>query len=175
MVVIAIKFQGWIVAVVVQSSSCVWLFVTVWTAAHKASQSSIIFQSLLKLMFIDLVMLSISSSAIPFTFCLQSLPASGSFPRSQLFASGGHSIGASASALVLPRRIQDWLPLRWTGLISLRSKGPSGVFFCTTVPERQFFGLCLLYGPALTPVRDYWKDNSLDYTDFCWQSDVFAF
>ena len=118
---------------------------------------------------------TLSSSVTLYSFCLQSLPASGSFPRSQLFASGGHSIGASASAPVLPRRIQDWLPLRWTGLISLRSKGPSGVFFCTTVPERQFFGLCLLYGPALTPVRDYWKDNSLDYTDFCWQSDVFAF
>ena len=120
MVVIAIKFQGWIVAVVVQSSSCVWLFVTVWTAAHKASQSSIIFQSLLKLMFIDLVMLSISSSAIPFTFCLQSLPASGSFPVSYLFASGGQSIGASVS--VLPMNIQGWFPFRidWFDLIAVQ-------------------------------------------------------
>ena len=69
-----------------------------------------------------------------------SLPASGSFPMSQLFASGGQSIGVSASALVLPVNIQDWPPLGWTGWISLLSKGLSRVFSNTTVQKHQFFG-----------------------------------
>ena len=66
---------------------------------------------------------TISSSVIPFSSCLQSFPASGSFPRSQLFVSGGQSIGASASASVLPVNIQSWFPLGQTGLVSLQSKG----------------------------------------------------
>ena len=66
---------------------------------------------------------AISSSVIPFSSCPQSLPASGSFPMSQLFASGGQSIGVSASASVLPMNTQDWSPLGWTGWISLQSKG----------------------------------------------------
>ena len=66
---------------------------------------------------------AISSSVIPFSSCPQSLPASGSFPMSQLFASGGRSIGVSASASVLPMNTQDWSPLGWTGWISLQSKG----------------------------------------------------
>ena len=73
-----------------------------------------------------------SSSVVPFSSCLQSFPASGSFPMSQLFASGGQSIGASASALVLPVNIKDWFPLGLTALISLLSKGLSRVFFRTT-------------------------------------------
>ena len=83
---------------------------------------------------------TISSSVIPFSSSLQSFPASGSFPMSQLFASGGQSIGASASALVLPMTIQDWFPLGWTGWISLQSKGLSRVFSNTTVQKHQFFG-----------------------------------
>ena len=82
---------------------------------------------------------TISSSVIPFSSCLQSFPASGSFPMSQLFASGGQSIGASASAPVLPMNIQDWFPLGWTGCISLQSKGLSRVFSNTTVQKHQFF------------------------------------
>ena len=74
----------------------------------------------------------ISSSVIPF-YCLQSFPASGSFPMSQLFAWGGQSIGVSASASVLPMNTQDWSPLVWTGWISLKSKGLSRVFANTTV------------------------------------------
>ena len=74
---------------------------------------------------------TISSSVIPFSSCLQSLPASGSFPVSQFFSSGSQSIGASAS--VLPMSIQDWFPLRLTGLISSQSKGLSKVFSNTTV------------------------------------------
>ena len=81
--------------------------------------------------------LTISSSATLFSFCLQSFPASGYFPLSQLFASGGQSIGASTSASVLPMNIQDWLPL---GLTALISKGLSRVFSSTTIGKHQFFG-----------------------------------
>ena len=80
-----------------------------------------------------------SSSVIPFS-CLQSFPASGSFPMSQFFPSGGQSIGASASASVLPMNIQDWFPLGLTSLISLLSKGLSRVFSNTIVQNHQFFG-----------------------------------
>ena len=83
----------------------------------------------------------ISSSVIPFSSCLQSFPASGSFLISRLFTSGGQSIGASASASVLPVNIQeDWFPLGLTGWISLQSKGFSRVFSNTTVQKHQFFG-----------------------------------
>ena len=80
---------------------------------------------------------TISSSVVPFFSCLQSFPASASFPMSWLFASGGQSIGASAS--VLPKNIQDWFPVGWTGWISLKSKGLSRVFSNTTVQKHQFF------------------------------------
>ena len=86
---------------------------------------------------------TISSSVIPFSSCLQSFPASGSFLVSQLFASGGQSIGASASASVLPMNIQGWFPLGLTGWISLFSKGLSRVFSNTTVQKHQFFGIQL--------------------------------
>ena len=83
---------------------------------------------------------TISSSVIPFSSCLQSFSASGSFPVSQFFASGDQSIGVSPSASVPPMNIQDWFPLGWTGLISLQSKGLSRVFSNTTVQKHQFFG-----------------------------------
>ena len=83
---------------------------------------------------------AISSSVIPFSSCPQSLPASGSFPMSQLFAGGGQSIGASASASVLPMSIQYWSPLGWTGWISLQAKGLSRVFSNTAVQKHWFFG-----------------------------------
>ena len=75
----------------------------------------------------------------PFSSCPQSLPASGSFPMSQLFASGGQSIGVSASTSFSPMNTQDWSPLGWTGWISLQSKGLSRVFSNTTVQKHQFF------------------------------------
>ena len=119
--------------------------------------------------------LTILSSASPFSFCLQSFPASGSFPVNRLFTSGGQRIGASASASVLPMSVQGWFPLKLTDLISLLSKGLS-----ESSPAPQFeniysLALCLLYGPALTTIRDYWEDHNLDYMDLSWQSDVFAF
>ena len=83
---------------------------------------------------------TISFSAIPFSSCLQSFPASGSFPMSQLFPSGGQSIGVSASSSVLPMNSQDWFPLGLTALISLQSKRLSRVFSNTTVQKHQFFG-----------------------------------
>ena len=84
--------------------------------------------------------LTISPSVIPFSSCLQSSPTPGSFPVSQLFASGGQSIGISALTSFLPMNTQDWSPLGWTGWISLQSKGLSRVFSNTTVQKHQFFG-----------------------------------
>ena len=82
---------------------------------------------------------TISSCVVPFSSCLQSFQASGSFQMSQFFASGGQNIGISASASVLPMNIRDWFPLGWTGWISLLSKGLSRVFSNTTVQKHQFF------------------------------------
>ena len=83
---------------------------------------------------------TISPSVIHFSSCLQSFPASGSFPVNQCFALGGRSIGVSASTSVLPVNTQDWFPLGWTGWISLQSKGLSRVFSNTTVQKHHFFG-----------------------------------
>ena len=83
---------------------------------------------------------AISSSVVPFSYCPQSLPASQSFPMSQLFAWGGQSTGVSALASFLPRKSQGWSPSEWTGWLSLQSKGLSGVFSNTTVQKHQFFG-----------------------------------
>ena len=124
----------------VQLLSHVWLFVTPWTAAHQASKSISNSWSLLKLMFIKLMRPSNHlSSIVLFSSCLQSFPASGSFPVSQFFASGGQSIEASTLASVLPMNIQDWFPLGLTGLISSQSKGLSKVFSNTRVQKHQFF------------------------------------
>ena len=102
---------------------------------------------------------TISSSVVPFSSHFQSFPASGSFPMSQFFASGGQSIGVSASASVLPKNIQDWFPLGWNGWISLQSKGLSRAFSNTTVQKHQFFS-ALLY--LQSNIHDYWKNHSFD-------------
>ena len=102
-----------------------------------------------------------SYSVVPFS-CPQSFPASGSFPMSQLFTSGGQSIGASASTSVLPMNIQDWFPLGLTGVISLLSKGLSRVFSNTTVQSINSSALSLLHSPTLTSICDYMKNHSLD-------------
>ena len=112
---------------------------------------------------------TISSSVFPFSR-LQSFPASGSFLMSQLFASGGQSIGASALASVLPMNIQGWFHLGLTGWISLLSKGLSRVFSDTTVQKHQFFS-----------TQFSWWSNShictwlLEKPNLCWQSNVSAF
>ena len=95
---------------------------------------------------------TISSSVAPFSSLLQSFPASGSFPMSQFFASGGQSSGASASATVLPMNIQGWFPVGWTRLISLLFKGLSRIFSNTIVRRINSSALCLLYGPTLTSI-----------------------
>ena len=109
---------------------------------------------------------TISSSIVPFSSCLQSFPASRSFQMSQLFVSGGQSIGVSTSASILPMNIQDWFPLGWTGLISLQSKELSWVFSNTTVQKHQFFGAQLSYSPAysltVTSIHDHWKNQKFD-------------
>ena len=126
--------------IVVQSLSCVQLFVILWIATLQAPLSSTLSWSLLRCVSIESVMLS--NYLFPccrFSFYLQSFPTSRSFPVSQLFASGGRSIGTSASASVLSVNIQDWFPLVLTDLIFLLSKGFSRVFSSTTIQKHQFF------------------------------------
>ena len=117
--------------------------------------------------------LTILRSAIPFSFCLQSFPASGSLPMSQFFASGGQSIGASAS--VFPVNIQEWFPLRLTGLISLQSKGLLIVFCSKTVWKYQFFGSqpCLWSNSHICT----WllEKPQIGLYGLCWQSDTSIF
>ena len=120
--------------------SRVRLSVTPQTAAHQASLSFTISQNSLKLMSIDSVMQSNNLILIPSSSCLQSFPASRSFPISRLFTSVGQSIGTSASASVLPMNIQGWFLLGLTGLISFQSKRLSRVFSNNTVQKHQFLG-----------------------------------
>ena len=105
---------------------------------------------------------AISSSLIPFSSCPQSLPASESFPMSQLFAWGGKSIGVSASASVLPMNTQDWFPLVWTGWISLQSKALSRVFAAWQLKSINSSALSFLHSPTLTSIHDQWKNHILD-------------
>ena len=128
--------------VVVQSLSHVRLFATRWTTARQASLSSTISWSLLKFMYIELVMLSnCLILSCPHLLLPSIFPVSGSFPLGHLFASGGQSFGASAIASVLPMSIQGWFPLGLTGLIFLLSKGVSRVFSSTAIRKHPFFGV----------------------------------
>ena len=110
---------------------------------------------------------TISSSVIPFS-CLQSFPASGSFPMSQVFASGGQSIGVLASTSVLPMNTQDWSPLGWTGWISLQKrdkKMPRDSQESSSAPQFKSINssvLSFLYRPILTSIHDHWKNHSID-------------
>ena len=118
---------------------------------------------------------TMSSSVIPFSSHFQSFPIPGSFQMSQLFASGGQNIGASASTSVLPMNTQDWPPLGWTGWISLQSKGLSRVFSNTTVQKHQFFG-AQLSSQSNSHIHTWLLENySLDWMDLCWQSNVSTF
>ena len=125
----------------VQWLSRVRLFVTPWTAAHRPPHpwlTLVVYSNSCPLS--QWCHTTISSSVIPFSSCPQSFPASGSFQMSQFFATGGQSIGISASASVLPMNMQDWFPLGWTGWISLLSKGLSRILSNNTVQKHQFFG-----------------------------------
>ena len=148
-----------------------------WTAAWQASLTISNSWSSPKLMSIELVMPSSHLIlCVPFSSCPQSLPASESFPMSQLFPSGGQSTGVSASASVLPMNTQDWSPLGWTGWISLQSKGLPSLLQhhsskASILQHSAFFIVQLSH--AYT--TDYWKNHSLDYMDLYWQSNVSAF
>ena len=131
---IALQFSS------VQLLSCVRLFATPWTAARPPCPSptpGVYPNSCPSSQWFHP---AISSSVIPFSSCPQSLPASESFPMSQLFAWGGQRTGVSALASFLPKKSQGWSPIEWTGWISLQSKGLSRVFSNTTVQKHQFFG-----------------------------------
>ena len=132
-----------------------------WIAAHQASLSITNFRSSPKLMS-QWYHPTISSSVVPFSSCPQSFPASGSFQMSQFFASGGQSIGASASTSVLPMNTQDWAPLGWTGWSPCSPRDSQ-----ESSPTPQFksinsSALSFLYSPTLTSIHDHWKNHSLD-------------
>ena len=160
---------------VVQLLSYGQLFTNPWTSALQASLSFTVSQSLLKLMLSQWCHPNISSLVAPFFSCPWSFQASGSFPMSQLFASGSQSIGASALASVLPVNILDWFPLWLTGLISLQSKGLSRVFSNTTVQKHQFFKAppCFWYNSHLYMTTG--KNHSFGYMNLCWQSGCLCF
>ena len=105
---------------------------------------------------------AISSSVVPFSFCPQSLPASGSFQMSQLFAWSGQSTGVSALASFLPKKSQGWSPSEWIGWISLQSKGLSRVFSTPQFKSINSLALSFLHSPTLTSIHDHWKNHSLD-------------
>ena len=140
--------------------------------------SSTISHTLLKFMSIESVMLSnhlIPCYLPPLSFYLQSFPASGSFLMSQLFASGGQNIGASASASVLPMNTQDWFPLGLTGVTQCSSRDSQDSSPAPQFKNINSLALSLLYGPTLTYIHDYGKKHSFDYMDLCQQSDVSTF
>ena len=147
----------------VQSLSRFWLFGTPWNAAHQAS-----FPSPTPGACSNSYPVSwwchpaISCSVVPFSSCLKSLPASGSFPMRQFFTSCGQSIGASASVSVFPMNTRDWFPLGLTDLISLQSKWLSRVFSNTIVQSISSLVVIFLYSPTLTFIHNYWKNHSFD-------------
>ena len=148
---------------------------TPWTATRHTSVSITNSSSSLKLSSSSQWCHPTISSSVFNPSCLQSFPASGSFPVSQLFASGGQSVGASASAPVLPINIQDWFHLGLTGLIPLQTKELSSVFSNTSAQKHQCFSTLLSLRSTLTSIHDYWKNHSFDCMDLCWQSNVSAF
>ena len=153
-----------------QSLSCVQLFVTPWIGARQASLS-LLSPSLHKLTSSDAT--QPSHPVIPFSSCPQSFPASGSFPVSQLFASGGQSIGVSASALVLPMNMLISFRMDWLDLLAVQGTLKSLLrhhSLKASVLQCSDFMVQLSH-----LVHDYWKNHSFDYTDLCWQSDISAF
>ena len=145
----------------VQLLSHVWLFSTPWTAACQASLSVTNSWSLLKLMSIESVTPSNHLNLCHSLLLPQSLPASGSFPMSHFFTSGGQSIGISASALNLPMNIQDWFPLGWTGWISC-SPRDSQESSTSQFKSINSSVLSFLHSPTLTSIHDHRKNHSLD-------------
>ena len=161
-----------IIVAVIQSLSCVWLFVTPWTVADQAPLSSTFSLSCsYSCPLSQWFYLTISSYAIQFSFCLQSFPASGSFLVSQYFAWGGQSIGASASASVLAVNIWGWFPLGLTGLIGTLKSLLQHHNSKASILWHSAFSMVQLSHPYMTTG----KNHSFDYTDLCQQSDVSSF
>ena len=104
---------------------------------------------------------TISSSVLPFSSCLQSFPAAGSFPMSQFFTSGGQNIGVSVSASVLPMNIQVWFPLGWTGLI-LSPRDSQESSLTPQFKSINSLALSFVYSANLISIHDYWKNHSFD-------------
>ena len=145
-----------------------------WTAAHQVSLSFTLSWSLIKLMSIESVMPSNH-----LILCRPILLLPSIFSSIRVFSNDlafctrrPKSIGASASASVLPMNSQSWFPLELTGLISLHTKGLLRVFSSPTVQKHQFLVLNFFYSPTLLSIHDYWKNHKSDYMDLCWQSDV---
>ena len=147
----------------VQSLIHVQLFGTPCTTALQASLSFTNSWSLLKLMWLSQWWHpTISSSVVPFSSCLQSFLASGSFQMSQLFSSGGQSIGVSDSTSILPVNTQDWFPLGWIGWISCRPRDSQASSPISQFKSINFSVLIFLYSPTLTSIPDCWKNHSVD-------------
>ena len=157
------KEQDSSVTVSDQLLSSVWLFATPWITASQACLYITNLRRLLKLCPASWRCCPTNSpSVIPFSSCLQCFPASGSFPMSQFFESGGQSIGVSSSASVLPMNTQDWFPLGWTGWTPDSPRDSQD-----TSPTSQFksinsSALSFLHSPTLTSIHDYWKNHSFE-------------
>ena len=149
------------------SVSHVHLFATPWTATCQASLSFTISQSLLKLMsqWWDPTNLSI---VVPFSSCLQSFPASGSFPVSWLFTSGGQSIGASAFSSSSEYSGLSSLRIDWFDFQGTQDSSPT-----LQLESINSSALRLLYGPTVTSICDYWKNHAFDYKHLCWISQIY--
>ena len=179
--ILIFKFYWYFPLVQFSPLSHVWLFATRWTTAHQASLSITNSGSSLKPCPLSqwsaishLSQVShptISPSVIPFCSWPQSFPASGSFQMSQVFASGGQSIGVSTSTSVFPMNTQDGFPLGWTGWISLQpvlvfhSLGPRDFQESSPIPQFKSINslaLSFLHSPTLTSIHDYWKNHGLD-------------
>ena len=151
---------------------------SLWNSGTTACQDSLSITnswSLLKLVSFTSVMPSNHLVLCrSFSSCLQPFPASGAFPRSQFFTSGGQRIGISASASVLAMNIQDWFPLGWTGLISWSPRDPQESSPTPQLKSFNFSVFSLLYGPTLISIY-YWKNHSFDHIDICQQNNVSVF
>ena len=147
----------------IQLLSHVQLFATPWTAAHHASLSITNSQRPPNPCPSSWwCHTTISSSVVPFSSCPQSFPASGYFPMSQLFTSGGQNIGVSASTSVLPMNTQDWFPLGWTGWIPCSPRDSQESSLTPQFKSINSLALSFLYSPTLISIHDHWKNHSLD-------------
>ena len=159
----------------VKSLSCVQLFATPWTAALQASLSSTVSWSLLKLMSVELVMLSNHLIlCLPLFLLLSVFPSIKVFCNESVLPIRWPKYWSFSSASVLPMNIKGWFPLVLTGLICCNPRNSQS----SQAPQFESItssALSLLYGPTLSSIHNYWKNHSFDYMDLCWQTDVSAF